>query len=296
MAISKEEVIGLHGPWTAHNIEYASGEFTIAPGGNADWLRDRATFYAACAEYSLGRPFGSLRTLDLGCLEGGMSFHFAKFGAQALGLEVRESNVAKCNFVAGASGLENLSFIQGDMLNIPSEVGKFDAILAAGTLYHVDAPDLLGFLTQLREICTGVVILDTHVAMDGLEVFDMGPRGKIYGRSIVEHEGGSSDKLKDQRAWASHRNDYAFWPTERSLMNLLNEAGFAFAYKPMLPFLEWPWKDRGIWIADTRKSPLVSQCLNRKYRDPDARPQDHPFFGRPEQIRSKNPATKRLYE
>ena len=87
MAISKEEVIGLHGPWTAHNIEYASGEFTISPGGNADWLRDRATFYAACAEYSLGRPFGSLRTLDLGCLEGGMSFHFAKFGAQALGLK-----------------------------------------------------------------------------------------------------------------------------------------------------------------------------------------------------------------
>ncbi|QGZ37010.1 class I SAM-dependent methyltransferase [Stappia indica] len=294
--MNKDDVIRAHGPWTAHNIEYSPGEFTIAPGGNADWIRERATFYAACAEYSLGRPFASLRTLDLGCLEGGMSFHFAKFGAKALGLEVRESNVAKCNFTASAAKLDNLSFIQGDMLDIPSDIGKFDVILAAGILYHVDAPDLLGFLTRLREICSGVVIFDTHVAMDCLEVFEAGSSGKIYGRSIVEHEGGSSDGAKDKRSWASHRNDYAFWPTERSLMNLLNEAGFVFAYKPMLPFLEWPWKDRGIWIADTRKSQLLSQCKHRKYRDPDARPQDHPFFGRPEQIRARNPSTKRLYD
>lgn len=31
MAVSKDEVVGLYGPWTAYNIEYTPGEFTISP-------------------------------------------------------------------------------------------------------------------------------------------------------------------------------------------------------------------------------------------------------------------------
>jgi hypothetical protein len=73
-------------------------------------------------------------------------------------------------------------------------------------------------------------------------------------------------------------------------MNLLIEAGFTFAFRPLLPHIEWPWRDRGVWVADTRPAASL-----QPYTDPDPRPAHHEQFGLAHMQRPGNPATKALY-
>jgi hypothetical protein len=42
---------------------------------------------------------------DLGCLEGGYTVQFARMGLQALGLEVRDVNIAACWYVQSKTNL-----------------------------------------------------------------------------------------------------------------------------------------------------------------------------------------------
>jgi 2-polyprenyl-3-methyl-5-hydroxy-6-metoxy-1,4-benzoquinol methylase len=291
-----EDMIAKYGPWTASNLEYQPGKFTMGHNRGADWPLNRSRNFGMLAEYSLNKPISTQRVLDLGCLEGGLSFHLAKFGAEVVGLEAREINVKKCQFVAEMSGLTKLKFIQGDMLDLePHNLGQFDLIIASGVLYHVDAPELLPFLRSLKAHCRGVVVFDTHVANQVLEYYELEGGQRIYGRSILEHFEAETAEAKDKKPWASFRNNYSFWPTERSLMNLFKEAGFGFAYRPMMPFIEWKWQDRGIWVADARAPKGACSIAAQAYLDPDPRPQSHSQFDKPHHMKPGNPATKALY-
>ena len=59
-----------------------------------------------------------LRLADLGCLEGGYAVEFARMGFQVLGIEMREANIAACNYVKSRTSLPNLEFVQDNALNI----------------------------------------------------------------------------------------------------------------------------------------------------------------------------------
>ena len=174
------------------------------------------------------------------------------------------------------------------------DLGKFDLVVASGVLYHVDAPDLLPFLRSIREHCTGVAHFDTHISLEAMEAFEPVPGLTIYGRSITEHFGDADDELKDSRVLSSYRNNFAFWMTERSLMNMLDAAGFGAVLKPMLPVQEWKWQDRGTWIADARE-PFGKSIPKTRYRDPDPRPPMHPQFDMQHHVTPKNPSTRALY-
>lgn len=291
-----ENIIAKYGPWTASNLEYQPGKYTMGHARGTDWPLRRSQNFGMLAEYSLGKSVSSLRVLDLGCLEGGISFHLAKLGAEVIGLEAREINIKKCEFVAEASGQSNLKFVQGDMLDLERhDLGQFDLIVASGVLYHVDAQGIVPFLTSLRKCCRGVVIFDTHVANQILEYYETSNGLVVYGRSIVEHFDSEADDSKDKKPWASFRNNFSFWPTERSLMNLLKEAGFQFVYKPAMPFMEWKWQDRAIWVADARAPKGDCSIPLSNYLDPDPRPPSHSQFDKPHHMKPGNPATKALY-
>jgi SAM-dependent methyltransferase len=285
------------GPWTLTNHEYAPGKFTLGkPTGNTNWHRARSTWIAQIAEFALHKPIAQMRVLDIGCFEGGISHNLALFGADVVGIEARESNMRRCEFVAQSVGLKNARYVLGDMLKLADyDLGEFDLIVASGVLYHVDAPDLLPFLKSLRASCTGIVHLDTHIALEPLETFEPAPGLTVYGRSITEHPGDPDDAIKDSRVLSSFRNNYAFWLTERSLMNMLDAAGFEFVMKPMLPAMEWNWRDRGTWIADAR-APIGHAHRKARYRDPDPRPHMHPQFEHAHHMTPNNPATTPLYK
>lgn len=72
-----------------------------------------------------------IKIVDLGCLEGGYAVEFARHGFDVLGIEVREENVKKCNFVSQNLALPNLKFIKDDARNV-RRYGRFDAVFSAG--------------------------------------------------------------------------------------------------------------------------------------------------------------------
>jgi hypothetical protein len=103
------------------------------------------------------------RLADLGCLEGGFAVEFARMGFQVLGIEVREANIAACNYVKANTNLPNLEFVKDDARNI-AKYGLFDVVFCSGLLYHLDKPK--EFLNTLSAVTTKLLILQTHFSTD----------------------------------------------------------------------------------------------------------------------------------
>jgi 2-polyprenyl-3-methyl-5-hydroxy-6-metoxy-1,4-benzoquinol methylase len=281
-----------HGPWTAHNVWLAEDIFTLP--GPPDWAYLRGKWFSHLGEVLLGRPLKGMRVLDIGCLEGGIAMAIGESGAEVVGIDVREANLAKARFARDVRGLRNVEFVEANMLKLEDyDLGKFDIVVCAGTLYHVDAPNILSFLSGLRRVCSGLVMIDTHFATEAREEY-VGENGRSYlGRTFVEthyRERDIEEKKKDR--WGSLDNNLAFWLTERSLINMLIDAGFPFVVQPVVPVMEWPWHDRGFWVA----YPSVSGVPfpPGRMEDPSNRAPYHPMLDSPVQQNSRNPATRRL--
>lgn len=294
MRKSYSEIVQAYGPWTSFNVEYEPGKFTLGTPAGIDWPVRRARYFGLQAEQTLNKDISEMKVLDLGCLEGSISYHLGKMGARVVGLEAREMNIEKCRFVAEKGGLSNVDFIQGDMLDIPGHLNDFDLIIASGVLYHVDANDILPFLISLRQR-TKIAVFDTHFSKQPLEYFEPIPELRVYGRSITEHSGSDNEAKKDRKPWASFRNNYSFWPTKRSLINLFKAAGFTSVYEPLMPQNEWGWQDRGIFVGDTRPPRFSCHYPLTYYPDPDPRPSEHHQFHLQHHMKPKNPSTTDLY-
>ncbi len=140
-------------------MRLTEGIYTISPP--YDWAHHRAKWFGLIAEVSLRKPLRDMRILDIGCLEGGITLALGAAGGPVVGIDVREANLAKANFARDVLGLRSVEFVQADMLKLLDyNLGNFDLIVCAGTLYHIDAPALLPFLRTLRQSCSGIVIFD----------------------------------------------------------------------------------------------------------------------------------------
>lgn len=232
--------------WTAHNIPVGKDRSTLFDP-QRPLIEDEPRTRAIKRNLALfSRPAAdphspySGRLIDLGCLEGGLSFEMARAGFDVLGVEGRESNYEKCKLIEEFYQLPNLRFQHLDVKDLHSEThGIFDAVVCCGLLYHLDNP--AAFLHRLFSIThsTSVLFLDTHVAppsqtlercvfRDSLsDVDEIIYAGSIYpGRWYSEYsEDGHSDD-----AWASVSNHRSFWPTQEALIRALADAGFHYVY------------------------------------------------------------------
>jgi 2-polyprenyl-3-methyl-5-hydroxy-6-metoxy-1,4-benzoquinol methylase len=238
-----------HGAWTAHNVALPHGVFTIGPDASTSDT-ERADYFAGVVMSVLGRSLRGVRVLDLGCLEGGLSIQFARLGAQVDGLDIRGDSIAKARVAAELLGLQNARFLEGDVLDLRSNSSlqpTYDVILCAGLLYHLDAQDQIPFMRSLARLCTGLALIDTHISVDGSDQY-LTPEGIIMrGRFIAENGASCADRRSAM--WASWANNRSFWPTEASLLNALQSAGFAFVASARHPVFRWPWRDRSTWLA-----------------------------------------------
>ncbi|HVG24887.1 MAG TPA: methyltransferase domain-containing protein [Thermoanaerobaculia bacterium] len=219
--------------WTGHNIPLTETESTL---GNASELigDNRRTV----AIKSLVRRWFArdVRVLDLGALEGGLSFEMAREGWDATGVEGRADNFRKASLIAQYYALPNLRFVQKDVKKLTREVdGMFDVILCCGLLYHLDEP--VAHLRQLESLLApdGMLFLDTHVAPDehaqryGTHAASLSPpvtfvdAGHEYdGRWWSEPAEGD---LRE-RMWSAVSNARSMWLSRRSLIRALVHAGF----------------------------------------------------------------------
>ena len=106
--------------------------------------------------------FAGRRLVDLACLEGGYSVEFARLGfGEVLGIEVRQTNIQRCEYVRQRVNMPNLRFAQDDVWNL-AHYGLFDAIFCCGIFYHLDRPRQ--FLGLLADSARRAVLINTHFA------------------------------------------------------------------------------------------------------------------------------------
>lgn len=260
-----EEMRDFLAPWN-HNIRLPGDIYTAF---DADWYPEHRTIMDVI-DHHLGGAYDGRRVLDLGCLEGYFSAECALHGADVVGVDAREINVKKCEFVKSALALPRLQLALDDAMNVTAEeYGHFDVVLALGLLYHLDDP--FTFLAQVADICQGFLVLDTLVALeDGPQtigewapelsgVRNFAFREESYrGRLYREYEAGADAVQRAFSTTASHTNDLSVWLTEDALVSLLGRVGFAQLEKQVFPHSEdnW-WSDPGdgrvLYVARRRR-------------------------------------------
>jgi len=182
------------------------------------------------------KPLSECRILDLGCLDGLFSIEFAMQGAQTVGVEIREANLKKAIFCKEALGLNNLEFRMDDVRNISVEsYGTFDAIICSGLLYHLPASDVISVIQRMHDMVSGVVIIDTHIALKAVKPFKHSDNNTYWGSVYREHAPTASAADKAKALMASADNATSFWFTRPSLVNILKASGFSSAYECFVP-------------------------------------------------------------
>jgi 2-polyprenyl-3-methyl-5-hydroxy-6-metoxy-1,4-benzoquinol methylase len=180
------------------------------------------------------------RLLDLACLEGLFAVEFARAGATTIGVEIREGHIEKARFAARALGLSNCAFVQADVRKMP-DLGRFDAVLCAGILYHLDFPDCVTFLEDIAKRSSDLIIIDSHIAYDHIaeSVLPLAPmkeylfRDRPYrGREIIEHAWHVDQQQKAQdHVWASIDNTRSVWLVEDDILAIMLNQGFSLVQR-----------------------------------------------------------------
>jgi len=236
----RQAIIDQYGAWTNHNIRLPDGSYTIAPEvpklitlPNGTQTQEKSNVEAKLQRFLqviadiCGTDFTKLRILDLACLEGLYGLELAMQGANVVGIEGRESNLAKAQFTAEAWGLENIQFYCDDVRNLCSETyGEFDVVLCLGIFYHLDTPDLFKFMADIFNVTKRMAIIDTHVSFTPERSYTYAERD-YWGRDYGE----------DHTAWGSIGNEKSVWLTRASLFELMADVGFSSVYECHQPLV-----------------------------------------------------------
>jgi SAM-dependent methyltransferase len=236
--------------FTAHNVRLDDGTVTIP--GSSELLDETPWFKTACGILETVFPGdrSQLRIADVGCLEGGYATGFARMGFQTLGIEVRELNIAACNYIKSKTDLPNLQFVHDNALNIANH-GVFDAVFCCGLFYHLDNPK--EYLETLSAVTNKLLILQTHFSI-------ISPRDRrlrlpttvrqftdrllrrpqpmkfilsapaehegLPGRWFTEFSDDQSFSERETAKWASWDNRRSFWIQREYLLQAIREVGF----------------------------------------------------------------------
>jgi 2-polyprenyl-3-methyl-5-hydroxy-6-metoxy-1,4-benzoquinol methylase len=182
------------------------------------------------------RPFGRLRILDLGCGEGVYAIEAALRGAEVVALDVRTQRMDLGAACAARHGLGTVRFIQDDVRRVTRKAyGEFDVVYALGLLYHLDAPDVFSVLENIYQLCTGLLVVDTLVALAAERVVAWQDRG-YAGQRCREHGDADSDEVRWGRVLRSIDNTFGFRFTRESLVRVLHDVGFTSVFECSVPF------------------------------------------------------------
>jgi 2-polyprenyl-3-methyl-5-hydroxy-6-metoxy-1,4-benzoquinol methylase len=234
--------------FTAHNIRLDDGTFTKPESTRS--MVEHPWFISArgILETVFPGDKSQLRLADVGCLEGGYAVEFARMGFRVLGIEVRELNIAACNYVKSKTDLPHLEFVQDNALNI-AKYGEFDAVFCCGLLYHLDRPKQ--YLESLSTVTKKLLILQTHFSrIDPRDTkFRLLARSVsarlarkpppiishlsspsenegLAGRWFMEFSNDRSFNKRETAKWSSWENRRSFWIQREYLLQTIRDVGF----------------------------------------------------------------------
>lgn len=196
-------------PWV-NGFEYEGVRFTR--GSELGYLLGQAPQDRARAFYTAFPEARSI--LELGALEGADTLALARRpGTRVLALEGRPENLRRAEFVLEVNQVTNARMQVADVETLDlSTLGRFDAVLCAGLLYHVREPWKL--LAAIGTV-TGNLFLSTHYwgSSEGLDAVD----GLAVKAVREEHPEPQARGLSVDVRWLDRA----------SLMRALKAAGFA---------------------------------------------------------------------
>jgi len=136
-----------------------------------------------------------MQILDVGCGSGDVALIAAGFvgsSGSVLGIDRDAGPLGTARYRASERQLTNVTFVQGDMVNLPSDLGPFDAIVGRRVLmYQPDALEALGALMR-RLRPGGMIVLQEHDAtMVPASLIPMPLHQHVQGwiRQTIEREG-----------------------------------------------------------------------------------------------------------
>jgi len=105
----------------------------------------------------------NIRVADIGCHEGFYSVALARLGVpEILGIDVRETNLAKARFVSEVLAVRAVRYKLGNCEQLsPADYGTFPLTLCLGLLYHLENPMLC--LRNLAALTEEVCLVETQV-------------------------------------------------------------------------------------------------------------------------------------
>lgn len=214
--------------FTAHNIRLDDGTFTKPDLGYSMDAHPWLVSARRIMEALFPGDKKHLRLVDLGCLEGGYSVEFARMGFQVLGIDVRDANIAACNYVKSKTLLPNMTFVKDDVWNV-AKYGTFDITFCCGLLYHLDKPKQ--FLEMLSSVTTRLTIVQTHFATDAATgpKYNLSPVSEnegLTGRWYTEFPDDESFSNRASSKWASWNNRRSFWIQREYLLQAIQDVGF----------------------------------------------------------------------
>jgi SAM-dependent methyltransferase len=285
--------------FTAHNIRLDDGTLTIPDAACSMEAYPRFLSARRILETVFPGSKDRLRLADIGCLEGGFAVEFARMGFQVLGIEVREDNIAACNFVKSKTTLPNLEFVMDDAWNI-SNHGVFDVVFCCGLLYHFDRPKQ--FLEKLSAVTTKLVILQTHFSRDDIytgsrrslwlkellakmnlnasvrvksnsrqtgkfNLSQLSENEGLVGRWYTEFADDESFSKRQTSKWAAWDNRQSFWIQREYLLQAIHDAGFDLVmeqYDSLGPNIAESML-RGSYLTDSRGTFIGIKTLSETH-------------------------------
>lgn len=128
---------------------------------------------------SLRLPLAGKRVLDVGCGVGHLAAHLVRLGADVVGVDGREENVAHLRAI-----YPRLTAHVGDAQSTPlTRFGRFDAVLCYGLLYHLEDP--VAGLRNVASACGEFLMLETLVCDSARPVSVMVDEPRSFNQALA---------------------------------------------------------------------------------------------------------------
>lgn len=205
-----------------HNVDLPDGRRT----SNGQLMAERAGVRQAVELLQSGIQRGG-SILDLGCLEGGYSVEFARSmpESQVTGVEVRPRNFDRCERLANECGLENLSFVNEDVLDTSLTA---DGVFCGGLLYHLENP--AQFLLTLRRMARKLVVINTHYSVEFgpqlNKLSEVVENDGCKGRWYTEFPDDETFRRRGEFPLSAWSNRRSFWLLRKEIIRRMTEVGF----------------------------------------------------------------------
>ena len=170
------------------------------------WSVDRPTI-----EQAVG-ALADKSVLDVGCQDGWYSFEAAKAGARAVGIDFREEAIQRANMLRSYFGINNASFMVGNVEDAQTLHGSFDVVLNYGLLYHLADP-----ITVMRRL--GAVTKRIMAVQTFIHALDRAPVLHLLRESVGLSGKGATELIAT--------------PSGRAVVLMFKEAGFDHVYRAM---------------------------------------------------------------